>query len=244
MTEDVTSNHYERWSNDELVSRFLGKSVSEYFESEVYFLKQIIENVDSVLDIGCASGKYIELIEQYGKPMRYTGVDIVKKNIDNATINYPEYQFILGNALDVDLGTGYDLVNAIGVFQHEPCYMTLLSRMISASVKYVLFDVKFANIKSHLIDIDLAYVGSSARNYFIMLNFDSFIEELLSLYGIQSVEVYGYPTEINMNTKIPSGVEGVISAAVLATVNFEVARSIDVVNNLSDKAKHLLGIAY
>ena len=215
-TEPSLDNHYSRWSEKQCIDKFAAKTLDDFFDSEHHFLKQMTGNASSVLDIGCASGHFLQLLRSYFETIEYMGVDIMEGMIEHARTFYPEARFLTANALTLDLDETFDIVNATGVFQHEPGIKELLQRMIDWSNRYVLFDVKFAEISGHIIDLSQSYTRGDAHNmYFNLFHYPSFIELCRSMPGVQRIEVFGYFTAPNSRTTIPAPLTRVVSANVL-----------------------------
>ena len=207
--------HYRRWQDPDLVERFASKGVEEFFQTETRFLEGHGREISSVLDIGCASGRMLELLTRYTAKQDYTGVDIIPENIERAQQLYPEAQFHLGNALDFYPGRRYDLVNATGVCQHEPRFEALIGHMLSLSDRYVMFDVKLAHVGDHVIDMKRSFcaVGEN-RLYFVLLSLRPFLEFLRDLPNVAEIDVFGYETPPSRATRLPSDVERIVSAGV------------------------------
>lgn len=216
------TGHYERWSEDECVRTFAAKTVAEFFESERTLLRAILPGVRSVLDVGCASGRYVDLLlslrPELAGSLEFRGIDISAENVRRAREFYPQYEFQTANALDYEPGRRFDLVNATGVCQHEPRFERLIQRMADWSDKHVLFDVKFAAVDEHVADLTRSFTGSTSnRLYFVLLNYARFIEFLQGLQDVASVRVFGYETPVNRRTTVPEGIASIISAGVLLT---------------------------
>lgn len=209
-------DQYQAWARAEMVEKFDCKRRGDFFESERRILSEIGSRIDSVLDIGCASGRFIELLEDFAPAASFTGVDITASNIERARANYPGATFHHGNILDLDLQHSFDLVNATGVMQHEPQHHDVIQRMIGWSNRYVMFDVKLAAIDDDLVDIDRAYsrIGED-RLYFIVLAWPRLRDRLMALPGLARISVSGYQTPRNANTVLPDGIEPLVSAGIL-----------------------------
>ncbi|EKD98678.1 MAG: hypothetical protein ACD_23C00315G0004 [uncultured bacterium] len=209
-------DHYLRWRDPDLIDKFNSKEASKFFPSEKKFLTQINGDIASVLDIGCASGRYIDLLRLYINKFQYTGIDIVEQNIQIARSKFPEHKFVAGNALDVKLKDKFDLVNATGVIQHEPKFQDLIRKMVDWSNKYIIFDLKLANIEGYISDRQRAYTQyNSNRLYFIICSLQWLTDFLEGLPGIEKTFLYGYLTPTNKNVKLPSHVTKIISTGVL-----------------------------
>lgn len=210
------SEIYARWSEEDCVRVFAEKRVDGFYESETRFLKSILSNVRSVLDVGCASGRFIDLLKSFGIDPDYVGIDIGAENVGNARRLYPGYEFFQANALDFEPPSTFDLVNATGVCQHEPSFEELIRRMLSWSERFVLFDVKFAAIDDHLVDLSASYTGSEKnRLYYILLNYRKFRQFLVSLSGVGRVAIYGYETPVSARAVVPASVGPVVSAGIM-----------------------------
>lgn len=209
-------DYYRAWNRQEMVAKFERKRSGDFFASEREILKKIGPGCRTILDIGCASGRFAELIDELAPGASFSGIDISANNIERARANYPAATFYLGNALDIDLAERFDLINATGVMQHEPRFKDLIAQMLSWSDRFIMFDVKFAAIPDDLVDIERAYgqIGDD-RLYFVVLSWLLFRTYLESLPRVKRVEVWGYETPKNANTVIPGGVEPLVSAGVL-----------------------------
>jgi len=214
----MIDDHFQLWTNKSTISFYTDKSATQFFPSETHFLKSVGADVSSVLDVGCACGRFRELLISLGIAASFSGLDIVPENIETARRLYPDCTFFIGDATAMDLPELYDLVNATGVFQHVPGFALLLRRMLALSRRYVLFDVKFAAVDDHLVNIECSYSEKEGkRAYFICLNFQRFLEELQAIPGIATISVYGYCTPRNQYTVVSPGIEPLVSAGVLLT---------------------------
>jgi SAM-dependent methyltransferase len=213
----MVQDRYKLWTNSDSVRFFSEKSQPTlFFKSETHFLARIKDQINSVLDVGCACGRFVELLKSMDISVDFAGIDIVPENIDQARRIYPDFEFYLGNATEIDLRRRFDLVNATGVFQHEPKFESLLGRMIELSSRYVMFDVKFAAVDDHLVDINLSYVEKYGhRSYFNCLNYERFLSGLKVIDGIGRIEIFGYVTDRNEQTTTPDYVGDLVSASVL-----------------------------
>ena len=88
--------------------------------------------------------------------------------------------------------------------------------MLAWSNRYVLFDVKFANVDCHLIDIETSYSSIRGKKiFFVVLHPDPFFASLARRDGVASVSVFGYRTPKNDITTLPENVTALFSAGVL-----------------------------
>lgn len=87
-------------------------------------LSEIIEPGNSVLDVGCGLGKFHEYLLEKGISHRYTGIDLIKENIEEAEIKYPDCSKFLNISLEefskFTPSEEYDIVVESGIFAFIP----------------------------------------------------------------------------------------------------------------------------
>jgi len=232
MTGSDLDPHYRRWNQDDIVDRFAGKGAADFFDSETRLLKPIVPAIQSVIDIGCASGRFVELLATLGATPRYTGLDISEASVARARALYPSHDFHCVNALTFEPATTADLINATGVMQHEPRFDALLDRMISWSRRHVLFDIKLAAMSDHLADIERAYIASDPPMYFVVLSADRFLREIAERRDIRRAEIFGYETPRNANAVLPPEIGPLVSAGVLLETGTPPAGGPEIISSL------------
>jgi SAM-dependent methyltransferase len=224
---------YLRWTRDDVVERYAHKTIDQYFESETHFLRKIMSNVSRVLDIGCASGRYYELLKQFNPSVNYTGLDVSEKSILSARSLHPACTFILANAVGYRPDAPYDLVNATGVVQHEAHCEELICAMVGMSQRYVLFDVKLSVMGKSCCDISQAFSGvGDAIVPFNVCDLGWLVRYLQQFPRMKKISMFGYRTSINAVTTVPSDIKRVFSAGVLcelASAEVESGADIEIV---------------
>lgn len=86
---------------------------------EFEYFKGHLQNGQDILDLGCGNGRLIELLKDY--QINYLGIDYSEKLIDEAKIAWPNYQFLVGDILDLSLlKQKYDIVFLVAVLHHLP----------------------------------------------------------------------------------------------------------------------------
>jgi SAM-dependent methyltransferase len=210
-----SAGQYRLWGNTEVVDAYRRKGRSDFFVTDQYFLSRIARDVGSILDVGCAAGRLLEAFGQFGYSAEYLGIDIVPENIDAAKANYPDRAFQVADAVNFEPGRRFDLVYCAGTLFHIPEFRQVISNMLAWSDRYVGFEVKFAPVADHLIDIDRCYSKfGTDRVYMIPLNLWSFLGWLTAQPGIGRVQMFGYRTPVNSITVTPPGIDHFVSTAV------------------------------
>jgi len=210
-----SAGQYGLWGNTEIVDAYRRKGRSDFFVTDQYFLSRIAREVGSILDVGCAAGRLLETFGQFGYRADYLGIDIVPENIDAARVNYPDRAFQVADAVNFEPGRRFDLVYCAGTLFHIPEFQQVIGNLLAWSDRYVGFEVKFAAVADHLIDIDRCYSKfGSDRAHMIPLNLWKFLAWLTAQAGIGRVQMFGYRTPVNSVTVTPPEIEYFISTAV------------------------------
>jgi len=210
------------WSQKKSVNKFNYKKRSDFFLSEIHLFEKLNDKFESVLDLGCASGNLIKLLNKYSKSLSYFGIDHVLEQIKIAKIKYPNQKFICANFNDYKFLEKFDLVNATGFIQHSSNYSQVLKKMIFLSNKYITFDVKIAKINKDIIYLKDAFVKrKDIKIPYIIFSLNSFHSKLLKFPNIKNIYYYGYSTNINENARIPNYVKKVFSVGYLLEKNFD-----------------------
>ena len=102
--------------------------------------KQIEENGLSLLDVGCTSGYYYEVINHYhaGK-FKYTGCDYNKSSIDLAKQYYPSVDFFTEDVTNLSFSDRqFDISFLSGVIEHVPNHVQGLEQLCRVTDKYIV----------------------------------------------------------------------------------------------------------
>ena len=100
IAEDFSSTRYKIWPEFE------------------YFKGYLQKNQD-ILVLGCGNGRLLELLKEY-QP-NYLGVDFSQRLIEQAKQKWPDYNFQIGDALDLSfLNQKFDIVFLIATLHHIP----------------------------------------------------------------------------------------------------------------------------
>lgn len=210
------NNSKRFWETNTSINQFKNKKRFDFFRSETYLHEKIKCRINSILDVGCASGRLIELLKFYYKDFEFLGIDIVENQIKQAKRNYPSYKFSCSDIFSLNSLIKYELINATGVFQHEKKYKKLLKFLWNRASKYLLFDVKFLDYEKDLNNINKAFCNIDGNLVpFIILSPQVFFNYLKKLSNLQSINIIAYETEKNNITTLPSNIKKMISAGIL-----------------------------
>jgi SAM-dependent methyltransferase len=206
---------YGIWSQGEILQHYRSKGRGDFFVTDQYFLSRVSREVKSVLDVGCAVGRLLEALDQFGYRARYTGFDIVPENIELARKAYPDREFLVADAVNFQPKERFDLVYSAGTLFHIPEFQRVITNMLAWSDRYVGFEVKLAAVADHLIDVERCYSQFGAeRAYMIPLNLWKFLDWLTRQTGVGRVQMFGYRTPINRLTVVPPEITHFVSCCV------------------------------
>ena len=96
-----------------------------------------------VLDVGCASGGFFNIMHTLEPTVDYTGIDIAEPAIDLARQTYQEARFEVADGVTIPFDDGaFDLVHCTSVLVIEPRYQEVWEEMYRVSSRFVLADMR------------------------------------------------------------------------------------------------------
>jgi len=86
---------------------------------ELNKFQDLVKDGEKILDLGCGNGRFLEFFRN--KNIEYIGVDSSEKLIEIAKKKYPDFQFLVADALSLPfLENSFDKIFSISVFHHIP----------------------------------------------------------------------------------------------------------------------------
>jgi SAM-dependent methyltransferase len=133
------------WSESSAIDYYARRrhEVSDLYPSEKVFLPRVLFPGVKVLDVGCASGGFYNIMRSLEPSIEYTGIDIAEPAIELAKERYPEASFQATDGLRIPFDDdSFDLVHCTSVLVVEPRYKELLEEMYRVSNRFVLVDMR------------------------------------------------------------------------------------------------------
>jgi SAM-dependent methyltransferase len=133
------------WKSDETLAfyRQRRRSPTELYRSERFFLPDILRQVRSVIDIGCAAGGFLGIMRSFNPSLRYVGMDITPDLIEIARREYPDGEFYIGDGIHFPFPPGsFDLAHSSGVLHLNSRYRDILQAMWQQTGRYLLCDLR------------------------------------------------------------------------------------------------------
>ena len=134
----------EEQSNEGTIDYYeVRREVTDLHPSEMVFFPRVLFPGAKVLDVGCASGGFFNILRSLEPLIEYTGVDIAAPAIELARQQYPEARFevLEGTQLPFEDNT-FDIVHCTKVLVIEPRYKEILKEMYRVSNRFVLADIR------------------------------------------------------------------------------------------------------
>ena len=117
--------------------------VSDLYPSERVFLPRVLFPGIKVLDVGCASGGFFNIMRTLEPTIDYTGIDIAGPAVDLARQTYPDARFEVADGVTIPFVDGtFDLVHCTSVLVIEPRYQEVWEEMYRVSSRFVLADMR------------------------------------------------------------------------------------------------------
>jgi SAM-dependent methyltransferase len=179
----------------------------DLYESEKFFLPSILQEVNSVLDVGCAAGGFSRIMKSFNPKLRYVGVDITPELIETARQDFPDSEFYVNDGVSFPFSPGsFDLVHCTGVLHVNSHYQEMLKAMWEQTNRYLLCDFRLTHTASVLGEIEIRF-GENTRAtvlpYYI-LNVDELINIIKTLTPVpSSVQAKGYMHNVSNTAKVP-----------------------------------------
>jgi ubiquinone/menaquinone biosynthesis C-methylase UbiE len=150
---DEASRLRSAWKADELPRKqrqLVNRQLAEFrkgmpvdvFDVMVAALRDLSlgEHVTSVLEVGCSSGFYSEVIDIAGLPVAYAGCDYSEAFIALARKTYPALQFDVEDATALSYQNGaFDVVISGCCLLHIPEYETAVAETVRVAKRYAIF---------------------------------------------------------------------------------------------------------
>jgi len=135
----------QAWSSPESLDYYRRhrQRTEELYPSERFFLPDVLRQVDSMLDVGCAAGGFSEVAKAINPRVRYVGVDIVPAFIETARAEHPHAEFTCGDGLSFATPAGsFDLVHSSGVLHLNLRYRDMIAAMWQQTRRFLLCDLR------------------------------------------------------------------------------------------------------
>lgn len=134
------------WSLPSVIDFFEGHraTTSEVYPSEWFFLKDLLREGMSVLDIGCAQGGFSAIVGEHLKTFTYTGVDISPAMVERARAKYPAHRFERVGEDDLSPlgGESFDLVLCLGILHLNERWRGMVSEAWKHTRGALLLDLR------------------------------------------------------------------------------------------------------
>jgi SAM-dependent methyltransferase len=211
MADDAIRSEQSGWSAPDSVEYYRRhrSQPEDLYESERFFLPDVLSKVESVLDVGCAAGGFSRVMRAFNPALRYVGVDITPELVEAARRDHPDCEFHIGDGLHYPFPPGsFDLVHCSGVLHLNSRYPDMVRSMWEQTRRYLLFDVRLTRGPSVTgrmrIDFDGTGAGAAATLPYHILNLDDWLALLQALRPAPAVlQAKGYTHAVAAAASLP-----------------------------------------
>ena len=171
---EIIKRYTERFNKLGGVVEALGSGSKEH-QAIRYKVLSEIANLDgqSVLDVGCGFGGFIDYCRHYGQPVTYTGIDFVPAFLEEAKKRHPEEEFFEMDILDSPDDMEFDYVVSSQAFNNKlsesdnlDVVKKVLAKCFSIAKKGIAFDMMSSFVdfrEDHLYYFDPAEIFSFCK---------------------------------------------------------------------------------
>lgn len=205
----------DSWSQENAVRYYSShrNSVSETYESERFFLSKYIHAGSSVLDVGCATGGFLHVFEEYEPTISYTGVDISPEMISQARKLHPGIRFDVADGDRLPFAdNSFNIVFISGALHMAPNWRDILAEAWRVTQDYFIFDVRLREKPPVIEDSTISYEKIAFNGAwdkktivpYIIVDVMSFVSELDRLRPAPAFrQLHGYFHPVSAMTVAP-----------------------------------------
>lgn len=157
----------------------------DLYETEQYFLPDIVQKVNSVLDVGCAAGGFYQIMKHFNPSIKYVGVDITSELISIAKRKYPQGEFMEGDGIHFTTAPeSFDLVYSSGMLHLNSRHGDIVRSMWAQARHYLLCDFRLTFEKPEVGQMDFCSGPQKERSAILpyhVLNVSQLLSSLAAL---------------------------------------------------------------
>jgi len=199
------------WSSDQSLHFYVTHRCTpeELYESERFFLPQVLGKVASVLDVGCAAGGFSAVMKRFNPHLRYVGVDIIPDFIELARRRYPEAEFHVADGVSMPFAAeSFELVHSSGTLHLNSRYRDMVRTAWDCSSHFLLCDFRLTRGPSVVGSMAVDFGGPGAVPTHVLPYHVVNVDELLAFLrelrpGPVRIQGRGYSRPPAPSARIP-----------------------------------------
>jgi SAM-dependent methyltransferase len=191
-------------------------TTAQVYASEWFFLKDLLTEGMSVLDVGCAQGGFAQVLGEHLTHFSYTGIDINPQMIDRARQRNPGHSFHCVSETDWGplAGRRFDLVLVLGILHLHETWRDTIARAWSHTGRTLLMDLREYEgatiedkaVSSFRMDFGADQAGASVTLPYVVVNAAEALATVRRCtQGASRLRHYGYLHPISKAASSPVG---------------------------------------
>lgn len=184
------NHNTESWSKPSAVEYYAEhrQTVEDLYPSERVFLPRVLFPGARVLDVGCASGGFYNIMRTLEPAIDYTGTDISAPSVEIARRRFPEARFMVTDGIHLPFDNAeFDLAHCTSVLVVEPRCRDVIQEMYRVANRFVLVDLRLMKATGDITDVAqssyrIEFGGKhEATVPYVILDADGVLDFFLSL---------------------------------------------------------------
>lgn len=187
-----------RWNTEEFEKRtkeLYRVELHKLYPSEAWALYRVMPQCKTVLDLGCGNGAMGNIVRQISPDTQYTGMDHQGKLMKKASDIFPFAKYSAGDLLPyLESCAQFDAVMAWSVIKSFQNWRGIVADMIQKANKYVMVDIRVANVESEIWDEKICWAQYGDRKGPMAVpNYRAFKQALLEHSDVlERIEILSY----------------------------------------------------
>lgn len=203
----MTNQAAHRWNTrdfEERTRQLYRVDLHKLYPSEAWALYRIMPQCQTVLDLGCGNGAMAAIVNQISPETAYTGMDHQATLMREAKDAFPFADFEAGDLREyIKACPSADGVMSWSVIKSFADWRGVISDMIDKANKYVIFDIRVANIDREIFDDRVCWAQyGDIRGAHVLCNYKHLRDAILANEDkLSKIEIAGYQSRYGANVQ-------------------------------------------
>jgi SAM-dependent methyltransferase len=199
-----TTHRWDTPAFEERTRQLYRTDLHKLYPSEAWCLYRIMPRCRTVLDLGCGNGAMASVVHQIAPDTHYTGVDHQATLMREAKEAFPYADFEAGDLRTYLASCNpVDCVMSWSVIKSFADWRAVISGMIAKATRYVIFDMRVANIEREIFDDKVCWAQyGGVRGAHALFNYPTLLQGIMqNKDALARVEIAGYQSRYGKNVQ-------------------------------------------